>query len=56
MEMKVSINFMFAIFLVFSEKLWKYRRNIAYLVRKSVNIALIHRKHVKILLKYDFYM
>ena len=39
MEMKISINFNFAIFLDFSEKLWKYRRDIAYLVRKSVKYS-----------------
>ena len=37
--MKISINFIFAIFLVFSEKIWKYRRNMAYLVRKSVKYS-----------------
>ena len=39
MEMKISINFNFAIFLDFSEKLWKYWRDIAYLVRKSVKYS-----------------
>ena len=36
MEMKISINFSFAIFLDLSEKLWKYWKYMTYLVQKSV--------------------
>ena len=37
--MKISVNFVITIFLVFSEKTWNYRRNMAFLVRESVKCS-----------------